>query len=476
VSHEVLTEVQAKEDAVVTARETVVREDKQRKLDAEEPTKFELSHGQRDTQGQEIWFHTETNLKAYAQGGYPLPKLRLNYHGNNKADPDPITLVQPFPKMAVQCAAVKIRASRSPSSQQPDASAQPAESRQPVAHQQPTGDQQPAESQQPVAHQQPTGDQQPAESQQPVTHQQPTGDQQPAESQQPVANQQPAESVRRIIGARGGDANSGGSAKSYHVLWHSSHISTWEPAINIDAAGFIFDWAMNKQHEIKERQWLAFAHEEAKKQHARQLKCQSKILDERVGDGEKATTEFLIETVIGTTKAHEWLPQWRIKTGLLKYWDSLTQFEQKSRKTQGVNAAQLETLGLGDAVARCNPIKQVSKKSLQVEPAKNQPVRASKRGQAMAESYEVGDHVLAFWSQQSCRDLSRGPQYTGAIKAINPDGSYDVAFFDNLGSVDCSVPANHIVPAPVGSVCDKGGTPKPKRPRIKTPQTKERPH
>ena len=86
----------------------------------------------------------------------------------------------------------------------------------------------------------------------------------------------------------------------------------------------------------------------------------------------------------------------------------------------------------------------------------------------MEESYGVGDHVLAFWSQQSCRDLSRGPQYPGAIKATNLDGSYDVAFFDNLGGVDCPVPANRIV----GSVCDMGGTPKPKRPRIKTPQTK----
>ena len=73
VSHKVLTEVQAKEDAVVTARDTLVREDKQRKLDAEEPAEFELSHGQRDTQGQEIWFHTETDLKAYARP-IPAPK------------------------------------------------------------------------------------------------------------------------------------------------------------------------------------------------------------------------------------------------------------------------------------------------------------------------------------------------------------------------------------------------------------------
>ena len=108
-----------------------------------------------------------------------------------------------------------------------------------------------------------------------------------------------------------------------------------------------------------------------------------------------------------------------------------------------MHVKMLNKLGMQGSVSQLAAPKSASRRSKQPTA---QPTRASKRGQAATQAFQVGEHVLAFWSQQTSRDLSRGPQYPGAIKATNPDGTYDVDFFDNLGSVDRSVPAQDIAP------------------------------
>jgi hypothetical protein len=462
---QVVEEVTAKEAEVVEARAERAASKEEEKLLLEQPGAYQLCFGSPVGGVVDTWFSVDECLKDKCGGVYAIKQMRFKLHGNSKTYPDSAGLVQPFVRVASKHSAIRIRATPGFESANSVAEAGMAEAHDEAeAHGEGTEHE---DNHDTAEDNEDTGNDGATEALNEHEHGD-EGGSDSFESEGEVCN------VQRILKGRGLNAATGGDAREYLVLWEGSSEHTWEPASSLSGVeDAIEDWKSFTKAKLREK---ALGQEE-KRRLALNRKAQCQILSER--GAATGRVEFLVESSDKdkTTAVFDWLTQSQLKSSVLADWDSLSKYERACRsQVQARNVGHLQSvmdakmgaqLGTNSGAGPRTMTRTMSEVTNSTRKPQA-PTRQSKRGKPDKASYHVGQHVLAFWSQQMHRDLSRGPQYPGAIQLVNADGTYDVAFFDNLGSVDHSVPAEDIVPKPAGGgQFHMNHTPEHKRPKSK---------
>jgi hypothetical protein len=225
------------------------------------------------------------------------------------------------------------------------------------------------------------------------------------------------------LDAKGGDAATGGNADFYLVSWMIGGEPTWEPAKNLRSSEeLIKKWQEGKRLELEQ---------------AVEMAAQVKINKELAS----RITLYLVESKrVGTTNQQDWRASSLVKPSLIMAWKSLSEYERSNRANFiSKNLETLEGLNLPVSTIRKAP------RNPPIQ-TKSTPIRQSKRGHHENHVYTVGDKVLAYWSKQSCRDASRGPQYPAHITCANEDSTYDIKFDDDMGNIDSHIPGSDMIP------------------------------